>query len=342
MAAHRIVGEWVARAVVLVFAVALPVAPLLPRWLGNGDGTEVEAAMPEDGGWQPGHLTAAVGEPLHLRLTSTDVVHAFAVGHMDVPPVDVNPGRITDLTLTFDRPGTYTFYCTRWCGPNHWRMRGTIEVAGASAVAEAAEPPLYLTLGLDLDAPRTADVELPRKPSASRGASLSAMIPGRYLNVDYVRTNSPVGVWQVLRNRPENTGLTDAELWDLVAWIWRRNTTSDALAIGEELYAQNCAACHGEAGGGDGVMARVLQTQDMSWSDPAMGMEFGHAIEKPADFTDTDVLGASPVVLHGKILRGGMGTGMPYWGPIFTDAQVWALVDYLWRFQFNYDEEPAR
>jgi len=30
-----------------------------------------------------------------------------------------------------------------------------------------------------------------------------------------------------------------------------------------------------------------------------------------------------------------MGTGMPYWGPIFTNQQIWSLVDYLWTFQFD-------
>jgi mono/diheme cytochrome c family protein len=60
----------------------------------------------------------------------------------------------------------------------------------------------------------------------------------------------------------------------------------------------------------------------------------------PIDFTDAaNMLGASPAVLQGKILRGGMGTGMPYWGPIFTDDQTWALVAYLWTFQFNYNQE---
>ncbi len=55
----------------------------------------------------------------------------------------------------------------------------------------------------------------------------------------------------------------------------------------------------------------------------------------PADFTDpASMLGASPALLHGKITRGGMGTGMPYWGPIFTDDQIWALVDWLWTFQY--------
>ncbi len=86
--------------------------------------------MAETGGWTPENLTAEVGEPLHLRLTSDDVMHGFAVGQTDLPPVDVIPGEITEVTLNFDRPGKYTFYCTRWCSVNHWRMRGTIEVSG--------------------------------------------------------------------------------------------------------------------------------------------------------------------------------------------------------------------
>jgi mono/diheme cytochrome c family protein len=52
------------------------------------------------------------------------------------------------------------------------------------------------------------------------------------------------------------------------------------------------------------------------------------------------MLSASPAHLQGKILRGGMGTGMPYWGPIFTDDQTWALVSYLWTFQFKLEDRP--
>jgi mono/diheme cytochrome c family protein len=59
----------------------------------------------------------------------------------------------------------------------------------------------------------------------------------------------------------------------------------------------------------------------------------GHADSGPTDFTRAEtMLGASPALLHGKIVRGGMGTGMPYWGPIFTEEQVWALVAYLYDF----------
>jgi hypothetical protein len=33
-----------------------------------------------------------------------------------------------------------------------------------------------------------------------------------------------------------------------------------------------------------------------------------------------------------------MGTGMPYFGPIFTDEQLWSLVDYLWTFTMEVEE----
>ena len=73
---------------------------------------------------------------------------------------------------------------------------------------------------------------------------------------------------------------------------------------------------------------------------PASVMDGGSSVS-PSDFTDAEhMLGASPAVLHGKIVRGGMGTGMPYWGPIFTDQQVWDLVTYLWTFQFDLEVYP--
>jgi len=44
----------------------------------------IHARVAEDGGWDPDILQANVGEPLHLKLTSDDVVHGFAVGQMDM------------------------------------------------------------------------------------------------------------------------------------------------------------------------------------------------------------------------------------------------------------------
>lgn len=325
--------EWAARLFVAFLLVALPLAIIAARRPQDGVIT-LHATMPESGGWQPDHLTVRAGEPLRLRLTSDDVVHSFAVAHSspvaghDGPPVDVEPGKVTELTLTFDQPGAYTFYCTRWCGPNHWRMRGTIDVAGDEAggvTAPAAAPP-YVQLGLDIDAPHPAAVAPARTPSASRGTTLNATIPPELKTRETYMTQSPVNVWLSLRDRPALAHLDDGALWDAVAALWRQNTTTEALALGQSLYSQNCAACHGESGAGDGVFAR----RD-SEGAPAMR---GHEVEPPTDFTNPALLGASNALLQGKILRGGMGTGMPAWGAIFTDQELQTLLDYLWTFQF--------
>lgn len=328
--------------IITLIAVAIGIPAV--GWWQHSQGIVLHAQIAETGGWLPENLTAEVGKPLHLRLTSDDVTHGFAVGQSSQPPVDVKPGEITEVTLTFDKPGKYTFYCTRWCNVNHWRMRGTIEVSGpASATQEPAKQPLYVTLGLDIDAVHHSDVIPAVKPSSARGAVLVAdhslqPMMDKYLIAEYYLSHSPVEVWKALRSEPALQGLSDQEIWDLVAFVWRSNLTPQALQAGKQLYATNCAACHGEKGGGNGVFANQLAGSN---TGAAAGMNSGEMTTRPADFTDpAKMLSASPARLQGKILRGGMGTGMPYWGPIFTEDQTWDLVDYLWAFQFDLEDKP--
>jgi len=293
----------------------------------------IHAKIAESGGWSPDILHANVGESLHLHLTSDDVVHGFAVGQMDMPSVDVLPGKVTDVTLKFDKPGTYTFYCTRWCGLNHWRMRGIIEVGGSSADLKPALVPLYVTLGLDLDAPHDAPSIPSDKPSSINGEKLATDLSvSQFTNPDYYRTHSPYQVFGEL----SKTSLTESQRWDLVAYIWKSNTSSDALANGRKLFARNCAACHGESGEGNGVFADDLKTRGESSKQNMSGAD-NMTMQGPANFTDPKrILGASPALLQGKVLRGGMGTGMPMWGSIFIEGQIWDLIAYLYSLQFEY------
>ncbi len=292
----------------------------------------VRAKVAENGGWSPDVLRAQVGRPLRLRLTSDDVIHGFAVGHMNMDAVDIEPGKITNLTLIFDKPGIYTFYCTRWCGLNHWRMRGTIEVAGASDSPEAGPTPLYVSLGLNIDAPHDAPTIPSQRPSAIRGQSFSTELPITQF-ADYYRTHSPYQVFEDL----STTSLTESQRWDAVAFLWQSNTTPESLTNGRRLYAQNCAACHGESGAGDGVFADDLKAAGET-SARTMSGDDNMTMRSPANLTDPkSMLGASPALLQGKILRGGMGTGMPMWGSIFTEEQIWDLIAYLYSFQFEYD-----
>jgi mono/diheme cytochrome c family protein len=153
-------------------------------------------------------------------------------------------------------------------------------------------------------------------------------LPARYRSQSYYRSHSPAQAWQDLRGDDFSRQLSDDQVWGLVIGIWKANTNPEKLAVGKELYAQNCAACHGESGSGDGPMANDV-TESLKPMD-------GHGVTGPVDFTDSDsMLGASPAILHGKIIRGGMGTGMPSWGPIFTDEQIWALVDWIWTYSID-------
>ena len=230
--------------------------PLIARKAAAQGAIEVHARMATDGGWTPEVIQAQAGVPLHLRLTSDDVTHGFAVGQSGQPGVDVLPGKMTDLTLTFDKPGTYTYYCTRWCGSDHWRMRGTIQVSGSDPEPpQAISSPLYSQLGLDIDAAHPAETVPDNVPSAHRGSAFKVLIPARYLTTDYYRGHSPAQVFEELHAESALPDLTDASRWDLIAYIWQTNSSPENASNGQKLYAQNCAACHGETGQGNGVLA---------------------------------------------------------------------------------------
>lgn len=318
----------------LALAVAVPGVGLWQR----SQGIVVHASMAETGGWTPENLTVAVGEPLHLQLTSDDVTHGFAVGQLVQPAVDINPGEMKDVTLVFTKPGKYTFYCTRWCSVNHWRMRGTIEVTDPVTKTVPAKPPLYATLGFNIDTNHQASVTPNEIPSAWRGALLNQNIPEAYKSREYYLSHTPVDLWLALRSESVFKNLTDQDVWDLVAWVWQSNTTPEELQVGRQLFSANCAACHGETGAGNGVFADQLAAGTNNINTDAT---IGEHTQRPANITDpVRMLSASPAHLQGKIIRGGMGTGMPYWGPIFTEEQTWALVAYLWTFQFQLEVKP--
>ncbi len=316
----RMKQERIARATAILVVAAL-IAVLVWGLASRSNHLVLTGNMPENGGWQPGIIEVEAGESLKLRLTSADVVHGFAVGQMDGTETEVHPGKFTEFTITIHEPGTYTYYCTRWCGPNHWRMRGTIEVEGELPVQENQEKiPLYLQLGIDIDAPHEADVLPPSKPSAHLGKSFLRELPEAYFEPENFFTLSPAEFFLRLRAEENLTGVSDQEIWHLIAALYEGNATKEELISGQQLYNENCAACHGMAGGGDGIFANA-----------------NDQLETPTDFRDPkQMLGANSALLQGKIIRGGMGTGMPYWGTIFTEDQTWSLVKLLWSFQFDY------
>ena len=295
----------------------------------------IHVRIAEDGGFMPDYIKARAGEPLKLRLVSDDVEHTFAIGQNSMEPVLLQPGEPVTIILTFDQPGTYTYYTTTPSSLNFWRMRGTIEVSGVGEIP-AAEPPLYVHLGLELDGEHGSaeeHIELAHQPSASGGDAFIDRIPVLYLTRDYYVAHSPMETFKELRAESALQSLSGGNVWDVVAYLWQQNTSPTALVEGERLYQVNCAACHGKSGAGDGQFAEEMKAIAEKNKDE-------HGIQAPTNFSNAEhLLEAKPAILQGLLLRGGMGTGMPMWGTIFSDEQTWDLIAYLYSIQFDYQGE---
>jgi plastocyanin len=284
---------------------------------------EVQAYAPEAGGFKPAAIRVAVGETVTLRFTAMDVTHGVAIGPgLDADLGYIDPGEQGEITLTFDEPGTYTYYCTTWCSVDHWRMRGVIEVrdpADPAALPPARSDPVIERLveeGVNIDAMHTEGghghriPSFPVEPSAARGAALveTATVLAQLMDVAWRREHTPNEGVALLQTA--NPALTETDLRDITAYLWQRDIAYDAATARQ--YDLNCAACHGETGRAEGPAAPFTAAPTTAFANEA------YMFTMRAD------------VLYAKIRRGGMGTDMPNFGTIFTPEETWALVDYLW------------
>jgi plastocyanin len=324
--------EYLALFAVGLILIGLPAAALgYQYWLRPATASthviDIDLRVPEDGGFAPGAITINAGEPVTLRFSALDVTHGVAIGPgLGVDVGQVDPGQVKDITLTFDQPGTYTYYCNTWCSANHWRMRGTIQVidpAKPDFVPPAQSDPVIAALiaeGVDIDAQHEAGhghdddpaLDILRPLSAPHGAALldRVTVPATASDPLWRRAHTPARALELLTDA--NPGLSQPDLIDVVTYLWTMNASPDTLAAAEALYNKNCAACHGQYGGGDGPAADTTAEKPAAFADPA------YMFEMRGD------------VLYAKIRRGGMGTDMPNFGTLFTPDETWALVEYLW------------
>ena len=92
--------------------------------------------------------------------------------------------------------------------------------------------------------------------------------------------------------------------------------SAKVLAVGKQLYAQQCAACHGVSGRGDGEAAYLL------YPKPRDLVAARYRLVSTWDRVPTDQ------DLFDTITRGMPGSSMPSWAHLPAD-QRWALVHYI-------------
>jgi plastocyanin/cytochrome c5 len=325
--------EWIARIVLLLILVGLPTLILgYQFWIRQSTNSirviDILAASPEAGGFQPDSIQVEAGQTVTLRFTAVDVTHGIAIGPgLGVDLGDVDPGHVREITLTFDQAGTFTFYCNTWCSPNHWRMRGILSIYDPEhAVPTPQHDPVIEQLiaeGVDIDAAHqvnhTSPYGIVSPPSIEQGAelALTLILPMELQDLTWRRTHSPEQALPLLI--ADNASYAQSDLSNVVAYMWLRDITVTPETV--RLYEQNCAACHGQSGDGNGFAASTTAVLPVAFAD------FSYMWTRRSD------------VLYAKIRRGGMGTDMPNFGTVFTSEETWALVDYLWSLSIS-DSRP--
>ena len=77
--------------------------------------------------YDPDVITLKVNEPVLFRLTTLDVVMGFSVPDFGVRGT-ILPGQTTEVAMTPNKTGDFTFLCDVFCGTGHETMEGTLHV----------------------------------------------------------------------------------------------------------------------------------------------------------------------------------------------------------------------
>jgi mono/diheme cytochrome c family protein len=83
--------------------------------------------------------------------------------------------------------------------------------------------------------------------------------PTRFADAESIRDRSPAELFHVTKfgrveklMPPWRNQLTDQQIWQAVFYAWSLHTSQAEIEAGAAIYAEECAACHGPTGAGDG------------------------------------------------------------------------------------------
>jgi cytochrome c oxidase subunit 2 len=93
----------------------------------NSDGSVTVRMIAQQFLFIPHCIVVPAGVPVHLRITSADVVHALAFAGTPYA-VKVGPGTISASRLEFNNPGDFKTVCREFCGAGHYAMRSELKV----------------------------------------------------------------------------------------------------------------------------------------------------------------------------------------------------------------------
>lgn len=116
---NKIVGIILLAGVCEIGLVAVPPMINLTRANDNPKVIEITAKKFE---FTPNEITLKKGQPVILRLTSSDRVHGFFSKALKFD-TDIPAGKTTDVAITPDTAGDFTIICDHYCGTGHGNMK---------------------------------------------------------------------------------------------------------------------------------------------------------------------------------------------------------------------------
>jgi cytochrome c oxidase subunit 2 len=94
---------------------------------------------PMEGPLEENRLVVPAGRPVHVHVTSEDVIHSFWVPRL-AGKIDAIPGHVNIIRILAPVPGTYHGACAEYCGTGHAAMPFVV-VAVDEAVAPGETRP---------------------------------------------------------------------------------------------------------------------------------------------------------------------------------------------------------
>jgi cytochrome c oxidase subunit 2 len=79
--------------------------------------------------FEPETLEVTEGDRVRLTLHSLDTEHGLEITKLRVKVTVPKTGEPVTVEFVADKPGTYPFKCSEYCGSGHRRMKGQIVVA---------------------------------------------------------------------------------------------------------------------------------------------------------------------------------------------------------------------
>jgi mono/diheme cytochrome c family protein len=138
-------------------------------------------------------------------------------------------------------------------------------------------------------------------------------------SADVARRSTPAEWYSVVtrgnmdRFMPPFPSLSDRQRWDVIAYVY---SLSAEDGLGAQVYQDSCAACHGEAGRGNGPQAAVLNAA-------------------LPDFTDQAYMAKKSNTDFYQSVSTGLGAEMPPFAGQLDDQELWAVSDYLRSISFT-------